>query len=558
MSSPSGTVRITFLGGVGEIGRNCFCLEHDDRILVVDCGLMFPDADMPGVDLVLPDFAYLRDNAARVEAVLLTHAHEDHAGGLPFLLEDVPVPIYGSPLSLAFARRRIDEAGLTGRTDFRPVHDGERVRIGPFDCEMVPVTHSVPHGFAIAFHTPAGTVVHTGDFKLDLEPVDGRHTDLALLGEIARRDGGVRLLLSDSTNAERPGYTPSESTVGSVLRDVFRDHPDRRFIVACFASHIHRVEQVARAAVGAGRKVAFLGRSMVHNVAKARELGVLRLPDDAIVDIDEIARFEPGQVCVICTGSQGEPMSALNLMAAHEHKLMKISADDVVVLSSHAIPGNEVNVFRVIDALHRAGALVVYGAASGVHVSGHASAEELKTVLSLLRPEFFVPVHGEYRHLVHHARLAHAVGVPEGNVRVCEDGDAVVLGPNGADVERRAVSASYTFVDGIVGDVGGGVLRDRRALAEEGVVVVFVTVDARTGEVLNGPEIVTRGWVYGPEADDLLEDARGVVRDALAAAAAEGTTDFDTMRRHARRALKRFIADRTRRYPMIVPVVVES
>jgi ribonuclease J len=556
--TPPGTARITFLGGVGEIGRNCFCLEHDHRILVVDCGLMFPEADMPGVDLVLPDFTYLRDNAARVEAVLLTHAHEDHAGGLPFLLADVAVPIYGSPLSLAFARRRIDEAGLTARTEFIPVHDGERRHIGPFDCEFVPVTHSVPHGFAIAFHTPAGTIVHTGDFKIDLEPVDGRHTDLALLGEIARRDGGVRLLLSDSTNAERPGHTPSESTVGQVMRDLFRDFPDRRFIVACFASHIHRVEQVACAAVAAGRRVAFLGRSMEHNVTKARELGVLNVPDHAIVDIDEIARYPASQVCVICTGSQGEPMSALNLMAAHEHKYVKVSGDDVVVLSSHAIPGNEVNVFRVIDALHRAGAHVVYGTASGVHVSGHASAEELKFMVSLLAPEWFVPVHGEYRHLVHHARIAEAVGVPADHVLLCEDGDAVVLGPAGVDVEHRAVAAGYTYVDGIVGDVGGGVLRDRRALSEEGVVVVFVTVDAQTGEVLNGPEIVTRGWVYAPEADALLEEARAVVVASLDEAAAEGATDFENMRRHARRALKRFIHERTRRSPIIVPVVIEA
>ena len=307
----SGNVRITLLGGVGEIGRNCFCLEHDDRILVVDCGLMFPDADMPGVDIVLPDFSYLIENADRVEGVVLTHAHEDHAGGLPYLLEHISVPIFGSPLSLTFARRRIEEAGVLNRTELVAVHDGERRRIGPFDCQFIPVTHSVPHGFATAFFTPAGTIVHSGDFKIDLTPVDGRHTDLAALGVIASLDGGVRMLLSDSTNAERPGFTPSESTVGQVIRDLFRDHGDQRVIVACFASHIHRIEQVASAAIGAGRKVAFLGRSMQHNVAKARELGVLDVPVDSVVDIEEIARFGPREVCVICTGSQGEPMSAL-------------------------------------------------------------------------------------------------------------------------------------------------------------------------------------------------------------------------------------------------------
>ena len=552
------SVRITLLGGVGEIGRNCFCLEHDDRILVVDCGLMFPDADMPGVDLVLPDFSYLRENAERVEAVLITHAHEDHAGGLPYLLAEVPCPVYGSQLSLSFARRRIEEAGLMGATELIAVRDGERRSIGPFDCEFIPVTHSVPHGFATAFHTPMGTIVHSGDFKIDLTPVDGRQTDLALLGEIARRGDGVRMLLSDSTNAERPGSTPSESTVGATMRDIFRNHPDQRFVVACFASHVHRVEQVANAAIANGRKVAFLGRSMQHNVAKARELGVLSIDSTAVVDIDAVRELPPSEICVICTGSQGEPMSALALMAAREHKFVKISADDVVVLSSHAIPGNETNVFRVIDSLHRAGAEVVYGTESGVHVSGHASQEELKTLLALTAPEWFLPVHGEYRHLVHHGRLARDVGVDPDKILLCEDGDAIVIGPAGVDVERRAVPAGYTYVDGIVGDVGGSVLRDRRALAEEGVVVVMVTVDARTGEILGGPEIVTRGWVHAPEAEGLIDEAKEVVRASILDAGAQGATDFETMRRHARSALKRFINERTKRFPIIVPVVMEA
>lgn len=552
------SVRITLLGGVGEIGRNCCCIEHDGRILVLDCGLMFPDADMPGVDLVLPDFTYLRENADRVEGVLITHAHEDHAGGLPYLLAEIPVPIYGSRLSLAFARRRIEEAGLLSSTEFIAVADGERRFIGPFDCEFVPVTHSVPHGFATAFHTPAGTIVHSGDFKIDLTPVDGRQTDLALLGEIARRPGGVRMLLSDSTNAERPGATPSESTVGAVMRDLFRDHPDRRFVVACFASHIHRIEQVAQAAIASGRVVAFLGRSMQHNVAKARELGVLDIDAASVLDIDDTTALAPERVCVICTGSQGEPMSALALMAAREHKFVKISSDDVVVLSSHAIPGNETNVFRVIDGLHRAGADVVHGTQSGVHVSGHASQEELKTLLALTSPEWFLPVHGEYRQLVHHGRLARDVGVDPDKVLLCEDGDAIVIDEHGVTVERRAVPSGYTYVDGIVGDIGGSVLRDRRALAEEGVVVVTVTVDSRTGEVLGGPEIVTRGWVYAPEAEDLIEEAKDVVRASLREAGEHGATDFESMRRHARLALKRFINKRTKRSPIIVPVVMEA
>ena len=556
MTDPA--VRIVFLGGLGEIGRNCLCLEVEDRILLVDCGLMFPDENMPGVDLVLPDFSYLRDNAHRVEGVFLTHAHEDHAGGLAFLLRDMELKIYGSALSLAMARNRIEESGLVDRATFIPVFDCERRRIGPFDCQFVPVTHSVPHGFATAFFTPAGTIVHTGDFKLDLTPVDGRHTNLALLGEIARANGGIRLLLSDSTNAERPGFTASESTVGEAMRMLVREHADRRLIVACFASHLHRIEQVAAAAIGGERKIAFLGRSMIHNVAMARELGLLDVPAHAIIDIEEASRYAPGEICIICTGSQGEPMSALSLMAAHEHKHVKVSDDDVVVLSAHAIPGNESNVSRVIDALHRAGAEVVHDGNAPVHVSGHASQEELKFVLSLLSPEFFVPIHGEYRHLVHHARLARAVGVPTEHVIVCEDGDVLTLGPEGLDVERRAVPAGYTYVDGIVGDVGHGVLRDRRALSEEGVVVVIVTVHAQTGEVLNGPEIVTRGWVYAPEAEELIEEAKQAVLASLAEAASEGATDFETVRRHARKSLGRFIAERTRRRPIVIPVVMEA
>jgi ribonuclease J len=548
-------LRIVFLGGLGEIGRNCFCLEVGGRIVVVDCGLMFPSSEMPGVDLVLPDFTYLRANADAVEGIILTHGHEDHVGALAYLLEDVSAPIYGSALSLGFARKRIEEAGVLDRTELIPVRDGERRQIGPLECEFIPVTHSVPHAFAVAYHTPVGTILHTGDFKLDLTPVDGRTTDLPRLGQLGRE--GVRMLLSDSTNAERPGFTDSERSIGPVMKDLLRDHPNRRFIVASFASHLHRVQQVAQAAISAGRHVAFLGRSMVHNTALAREMGLFDVPADRVVDIDEVSRFTPGEICVICTGSQGEPMSALSLMAAHEHKYMKVSEDDVVVLSANAIPGNEANVHHVIDSLHRAGAEVVHASNAHVHVSGHGSIEELRFMLQLVRPEWFVPVHGEYRHLTHHARLAQDTGVPADRIFVCEDGDVVTLDAVGVDVERRAVPAGYQYVDGIGGDVGHGVLRDRRSLAAEGFVVVIVTVDATSGELVTGPEIVTRGWVYEAEAEELLEDARAAVRESLAEAAAEGATDFDTLRRHARRALGRLINQRTRRRPAIIPVVIE-
>ncbi len=548
-------VRIAFLGGLGEIGRNCACFEVGGRILLLDCGLMFPDTEMPGVDLVLPDFTYLLENADRVEGCIVTHGHEDHCGALSFLLRELSFPIFGSALSLGLARNRIEEAGLLDRTRFVPVRDGERRRIGPFDVEFIPVTHSVPQGFATAFHTPQGVILHSGDFKIDLTPVDGRATDLGRIGALA--DGpGIRLLLSDSTNAEEEGYTASESRVGRVLADLFAAHPDKRVIMACFASHIHRIQQIADAARANGRTIATLGRSMGKNVALARSMGLLSIPDGDLIDIERIADLDPRRVCVISTGSQGEPMSALALMAASDNKWISVGEGDLVVLSSHAIPGNETNVGKVIDGLCRLGAEVVHSGLAEVHVSGHAKREELKTLLSLARPECFIPVHGEFRHLSHHARLAVEMGVSSDRVLLAEDGDVVELSSRGVDFVAE-VPAGYLYVDGIVGDVGQGVLRDRRVLAEEGVVVVVVTVDAKSGEVLTGPEIITRGWVFAPEAEELLDEARQAVLEALEGVARSGPVDFETLKRRARSALGRFVSERTKRRPMIVPVVME-
>ena len=551
-------VKITFLGGLGEIGRNCACVEVDGRILLLDVGLMFPDMDMLGVDLVLPDFTYLRDNADRVDGAIITHGHEDHMGGLSYLLRELSFPIYGSALTLGLARNRIEEAGLLDRTELIPVHDGERRRIGPCQVEFIPVTHSVPHGFATAFHTPQGTILHTGDFKLDLTPVDGRLTDLARIGALAAGDG-IRLLLSDSTNADEPGYARSERSVGKVLYDLFHEHEGRRIVIACFASHVHRVQQIADAAVAFDRKVATLGLSMKKNVRLAREMGLLRIPDHALVDIDDVRDLPPGQVCVISTGSQGEPMSALTLMAQRNNRWLEIDADDTVILSSHPIPGNEMNVSKVIDGLVRLGADVVHSGVSDVHASGHAKQEELKTLLSIVRPDHFVPVHGEYRHMVAHAKLARAVGaVPDDGIYVCTDGDQLVLDDDGLRVERQAVPSGYLFVDGIIGDVGQGVLRDRRVLAEEGVVVVVVTVDVKTGAILVGPEVITRGWVYAPEAEPLLAECADAVRLAVKESVATGAGDIEALQKVVRRAAGRFVNESTRRRPMIVPVVTEA
>src|SRR5438876_1489824 len=383
-------VRITFLGGLGEIGRNCACLEQEARLLLLDCGLMFPDVDMPGVDLVLPDFTWLRENADRLEGCLLTHGHEDHVGALSYLLREISFPVYGSPLTLGLARNRIEEGGLLDRTELIPVVDGERRQVGPFDFEVIPVTHSVPHGFATAFHTPQGVILHSGDFKLDLTPVDGRVTDLGRIGAIAHQHG-IRLLLADSTNAEEPGHTKSERSVGRVLRDLFIAHAGKRIVTACFASHLHRIQQIADAAVGTDRIIATLGRSMAKNVALAREMGLIDIPAESIVDIEKIGDLDPGRVCVISTGSQGEPMSALALMAAGENKWLRVGDGDVVILSSHAIPGNEYDVNKVIDGLYRLGAEVVHSGLADVHVTGHAMQEELKTLLAITRPEFFIP-----------------------------------------------------------------------------------------------------------------------------------------------------------------------
>ncbi|HUY66882.1 MAG TPA: ribonuclease J [Acidimicrobiales bacterium] len=551
----AGAVRVVFLGGLGEIGRNCACIEVEGRIIVLDVGIMFPDPDMPGVDLVLPDFTYLRENADRVDAVILTHGHEDHTGGLAYLLRDFPVPVYGSELTLAMARNRVDEAGMADRAQFIPVRDGERRRIGPCDVEFIPVTHSVPHAFATAFHTPQGIVLHSGDFKIDLHPVDGRRTDLARMGALASEQG-VHLLLADSTNAEEPGFTPSESTVGETLRKVFLARPDRRFIVTCFASHIHRVQQVADAAIAGGRTVATLGRSMQKNVALARRLGLLHIPDRSLVDIEEVDRMEPGQVCVISTGSQGEPMSALSRLAAGENRFFRVREDDVVVISAHPIPGNEWSVGRVIDSLHRRGVEVIHSGVDSVHVSGHARQGELAILMSVTRPQFFIPVHGEYRHMANHVRLAASMGITGDRVLLCEDGDAVRL--DGSGLHRDgSVPGGYLFVDGSsVGDIGHGVLRDRMVLAEEGVVMAVATVDLKRAEVVGTPQIVTRGWAYDEDTDVLLDEARIAVTKALEQALGTGSHDHETLNRVARKALGRLVGDRTRQRPMIVPVIV--
>lgn len=548
-------VSVTFLGGLGEIGRNCACIEQDGALLIVDCGLMFPNIDMPGVDLVLPDFTYLLQHKKEIVGCVLTHGHEDHTGALSYLLRETELDIYGSELTLGLAKNRIEEAGLSSKCRLEIASDGEVKKIGPFEVEFIPVTHSVPHSFAVSISTAQGVIFHTGDFKLDLRPVDGRKTDLGRIGAIAA-DPGIRLLLSDSTNAEEEGHTESERVVRDALVSIFATNQDSRLVVACFASHIHRVQQIADVARQFGRRVFTLGRSMGKNVALARSKGILNIEDSWILDIEEVGKYPATEVCVLSTGSQGEPMSALSLMASGESKWLNVGENDLVVISADVIPGNETAVGKVIDNLFRRGATVIHPGHAKVHTSGHAKRDELRTILSIARPRSFVPVHGEFRHLTSHARLAIEMGVPPEGVLLAQDGDSVVLTDNeiafGEDVP-----AGYLYVDGVVGDISHGVLRDRRTLAEEGVVVVAVTIDISSRDIVGEPEIVSRGWIHDEDARGAVEEAKAAVRSVVSNALSGSGIDKDAVSRQIRKSLGKFINVKTKRKPMIIPVITE-
>ena len=528
-------------------------LELEDRILLIDAGLSFPEVEMPGIDLVLPDFEYLRSNRDRVHAVVLTHGHEDHVGSLPYLLREFELPIYATKLTLALLEGKLEEHQVRDRAEFHEVTPGTEVTTGPFTMRFHRVSHSIPDGCAIAIDLPAGTLLHTGDFKLDPTPIDGRVTDLQGIALEASR--GVHLLLSDSTNAEDAGFAGSERSVGPVLFGIMRDAP-RLVVVACFASHIHRIQQVVDAARDVDRKVAFLGRSMLQSVAAARRLGYLLVEDEEIVPIEAVDAMDPRDVVVCSTGSQGEPLSALSLMAAREHRWVKLQPHDTVILSSSVIPGNETAIHRTVDGLYRTGASVFHMPVSPVHVSGHAAAEELKFLLNLVRPRWFIPVHGELRHLAHHAELAREVGVDPERILICEDGDSVELGETLRRGER--VPAGMTFVDGLgIGDVGEVVLRDRRKLSADGVVVVVVTVDARTGELLAGPDVINRGFVFDDAAAEIIDEARHRTVTALKEYSEEEVTDPSVLKGHIRKLLGKYFFEVTQRKPVIVPVIME-
>ena len=546
------TVKVTFLGGLGEIGRNCCAIEQDGRIVVVDAGLMFPEPTMYGVDLILPDFRWLIERRDRVDAIVLTHGHEDHTGALRYLVKDINVPIYGSALTLGFARHRLTEAKVAKDLTFIEMADGERRRIGPFDIEFIPVTHSVPSANALAFHTKVGIVIHSGDFKLDSNPIDGRRTDLARLGALG--DEGVALLLCDSTNAEEPGFTASESTVGGALRRLFLERPERRMVVACFASHIHRVQQIINVALEQNRKIALMGRSMEANVKLARKLHLLHVDNSHFIDVENIGRYAPGEVCVICTGSQGEPLAALSKLSRGDARFMKVGADDTVILSSHPIPGNEWSVGRVIDDLHRTGTEVIHSGHEPVHASGHARQGELRTFHQLVRPKNFVPVHGEYRHMVHHADLAISMGLDHKRVLICEDGDQIELTNQGI---RRAgqVPAGFHYIAGSAGDLDEKPLEERRMLAEFGVLMISGAVDAARGVIVQPIRISARGWFDGESDSDLIAAVTTTVRSAVESALRDGERDEVGLNRAAQRAAGRLLGQKFRRQPVLLAAI---
>ncbi|MCL1594013.1 MAG: ribonuclease J [Actinomycetia bacterium] len=540
------SVKIGFLGGLGEVGRNCASIEIDGDVAMIDCGLMFPDDDMHGVDLVLPDFASILARKDDFNCIILTHGHEDHIGALAFLLRDVSVPIYGTSLTIEFARARIEEYGIT--PDLRVVEQYEWVDHGPFRFTFIPVSHSIPDASGIAFDTPEGIVLHTGDFKLDPTPIDGVPTDLRSFATIGKQ--GVRLLLADSTNAERPGYVPSEVTVGERLDEIV-SHAEGRVIVACFASHVHRVQQAINAVVRDGRKFAFIGRSMLRNSDIAAELGVLDIPDGALVELHDLIKMPEEETAIISTGSQGEPFAALSLMAATEHRSVTLSENDTVIISATPIPGNETRVSRVINNLYRAGVSVFHGRNTHVHVSGHAAAEELKTFYNAVRPDAMIPVHGEYRHMVANAALGREMRIPE--VEVCQDGDVVVLEDGDMRIERQAIPSGYVYVDGTEVGEADTMIRDRRHLADDGVLIITVGMNLTTGEILIGPDVDSHGVTT--DEDDI--HALIVERVKASIEGMEQPIDIDVLRRRIRNTATRAMKKVAKRRPVVLPVVIE-
>ncbi|MCM1007894.1 MAG: ribonuclease J [Ruminococcus flavefaciens] len=549
-------VKIIPLGGLNEIGKNMTVFECSNDIFILDCGLAFPDADMPGVDIVIPDFTYVERNKEKIRGIVITHGHEDHIGGLAYLLKKINVPVYGTRLTIGLIEGKLREHGLYGKVTLNVVQPKKTVKMGCMAVEFIKVNHSIPDAVGMAIHTPAGIIVHTGDFKVDYSPIDGEIIDLARFGELGSR--GVLALMADSTNAERPGYTHSERTVGESFDRLFKMGEGKRIIIATFSSNIHRVQQIINSAERYGRKVAVFGRSMINVINTAIELGYLKVPEGIIIDIEMMNRYESERIVLITTGSQGEPMSALTRMAMNDHKKVNITPMDFIIISATPIPGNEKFVTRVVNELMKSGAEVVYEAMYEVHVSGHACQEELKLLLALTKPKFFIPVHGEYKHLKKHAGLALQMGIPDNNVIIAEIGNVIETDGSRMSIVSQ-VPAGRVLVDGLgVGDVGSIVLRDRKHLAQDGLIIIVIGIERASNEIVAGPDIISRGFVYVRESEELMVEAKLLLNSVLTSCSYAELREWNALKGKLRDALSDYIYQKTKRSPMILPIIMET
>ena len=554
MKGEKAKVKIIPLGGLNEIGKNMTAIEYKNDIVIIDCGLKFPDEDMFGIDVVIPDITYLLKHRDKVSGIFLTHGHEDHIGALPYVLKQLNVPVYGTKLTLGIVQSKLKEHNLLSTTELITVKPRDVVRLNSVSVEFIKTNHSIADSVAIAVHTPLGAVLHTGDFKVDYTPIDGEPMDFARFAELGKK--GVLLMMADSTNVERPGYTMSEKIVGESLCRIFGKSKGR-IIVATFASNIHRIQQIIDAAAMYGRKVAVSGRSMENIVQVAIELGYIKIEKENLVSIDQINKYNNDQIVIITTGSQGEPMSALARMATSEHRKVNIVPGDTIIISATPIPGNEKLVSRVVDQLFKKGAEVVYGSSEAVHVSGHACQEELKLMQTLVKPKYFIPVHGEYRHLKQHGELANSIGVPKSNILIPEIGDVIEVTRNSIKKSGTVISGQI-FVDGLgVGDVGNIVIRDRKHLSQDGILTVVVTLSKENKAIIAGPDIISRGFVYVRESERLMDEARDIVRDVFTKCEERKITDWSTLKSTVRDELKSFLYEKTKRKPMILPIIME-
>ena len=552
--SKNGTIKIIPLGGLHEVGKNITVIEYESEIIVIDCGMTFPGDDMLGVDLVIPDVTYLVRNKEKIKGMIITHGHEDHIGAIPYVLKQINIPIYATRLTAGLIKNKLDEHRLTKSTEMHIVKAGEEIKLGSFKIEFIQSSHSIPDSVMLAIKTPIGNILHTGDFKVDYTPIDNKLINLGRIAELGSE--GILALLSDSTNAERKGFTMSEQSVGDVFDKLFL-HCTKRIIIATFASNVHRVQQIIDCAVKYGRKIAVSGRSMINMIATAKELGYINCPDNIFIDIDVISNYTDEQLVIITTGSQGESMSALTRMASGEHRKVKITPNDLVIISANPIPGNEKYISKVIDDLMQIGAEVVYSALEHVHVSGHACQEEQKLIFALTNPKYFIPVHGEYKHLIAHSETAIKMGVEKENIFMMTNGRILEINADTAKL-TGTVPNGKILVDGLgVGDVGNIVLRDRQHLSQEGLIVIVLTMDANTGEVVAGPDVISRGFVYVREAENLMDEVKAVVKYEIKKCEDEGIRDWSTIKGTVKENLKDYIFNKTRRNPMIIPIIME-